>query len=227
MISISGATFFSLLCIVLILSVVPVGAQESDGIPPGTPARASNPDNPSSPPDTIIVASEGCDQVEEGATVTLEDGDAAQPTQVRLVDGTQDIEITEADGRIEIKGPPDEDIYQQGVFLDPSDTSFDDADGVTAVVTSTGITGCAQTTGTARDPDGVAPADDDGADGSARADDDGADDRQYADDRKVDVIIKTVPDKPLPKTGGSPLLLGAGLMLLAATVLGSRVIGRR
>jgi hypothetical protein len=44
---------------------------------------------------------------------------------------------------------------------------------------------------------------------------------------KDDVIIKTVPDKPLPKTGGFPLFLGAGFMLLAATVLGSRVIGRR
>ena len=44
---------------------------------------------------------------------------------------------------------------------------------------------------------------------------------------KEDVIIKTVPDKPLPKTGGFPLFLGAGFMLLAATVLGLRVIGRR
>jgi len=153
-ISLSGATFVSLLCIVLILSAVPVGAQESDGIPPGTPARGSNPDNPSSPPNTITIASEGCDQVEDGATVTLEDGDAAQPTQVRLVDGTQGIEITETGGQIEIDGPDDEDIYQQGVFLDPNDTSFDDTDGVTAVVTSTGITGCAQTTGTVQDGGG-------------------------------------------------------------------------
>jgi hypothetical protein len=44
---------------------------------------------------------------------------------------------------------------------------------------------------------------------------------------KGKVILKTVPDKPLPKTGGFPLPFGAGLMLLAATIFGSRVIDRR
>lgn len=41
---------------------------------------------------------------------------------------------------------------------------------------------------------------------------------------KEDVIIKTVPDKPLPKTGGVSLLLGAGLLLACATGLFVRVL---
>jgi len=176
---------------------------------------------PDSPPDTITVASEGCDQVGEGASVTLADGDAAQPTEVRLTDGRGGVEITETGGQIQITGPPDEDIYQQGVFLDPDDASFDDANGVTTVVTSTGITGCAQTTGTAQTTGN--PQDGEGGQPTGGEE---ADDQQYGDERG-EVILKTVPEKPLPKTGGIPVLVGAGLMLAAATVLGSRVIGRR
>jgi hypothetical protein len=214
---VSGATFVFLLFIVLVLSAVPVGAQESaGGVPAGTPATASTPDDSGAEPSTITVASEGCDRVEKGATVTLADRDAAQPTQVRLADGKKGIEITETGGQIRITGPANKDIYEQGKFLDPNDAAFDDTDGVTAVVTSTGITGCAQITGATQD-----------GGGGERADDDGPDDQQYGDDRKANVIVETVPDKPLPKTGGSPLLVGGGLMLLAAAVLGSRMIGRR
>ncbi|MDQ4128912.1 MAG: hypothetical protein M3151_13365 [Actinomycetota bacterium] len=221
-ISVYGVVLVSLLCIVSISLAVPVGAQQSDGgIPAGTPATASNPDDPNAAPTTITIASEGCDRVAEGATVTLADGDAAQPTQLRLTDGEEDVEITETGGQIEITGPADEDIYQQGTFLDPNDESFDDTNGESTVVASTGITGCAQTTGTA----GTTNTAPDG-EGAAPADDEGPDDQQYG-DRKADVIVETVPDKPLPKTGGFPLLFGAGLVLLVATSFGSRVIGRR
>ena len=41
---------------------------------------------------------------------------------------------------------------------------------------------------------------------------------------KEDVIIKTVPDKPLPKTGGLPLGLGGALLLTGAAVLSVRVL---
>lgn len=39
-----------------------------------------------------------------------------------------------------------------------------------------------------------------------------------------DVIIETIPDKPLPKTGGLPLGLGAALLLTGAAVLSVRVL---
>ncbi len=117
---------------------------------------------------------------------------------------------------VRIEGPTGDFIGNHATYPGGED-SFD-TDGDNTVAGSTGITGCAQTTGMLTAGHG--------GDGAA-TDDDGADDQQYANDRKKNVIIKTVPDKPLPKTGGSPLLLGAGLMLLAATVLGARVIGRR
>lgn len=224
-ISLSGATFVFLLCIVLIASAVPVGAQGSDGIPPGTTASGSNPGSPSSPPNTITIASEGC-QVAEGASVTLRDDEG--DTEATFTDDPNDdpeqIQITAPNGRVKIEGPEDGFIGDLATF--PTDDDAFSTRGNYVVVSSTGITGCAQTTGTARDADDVAPTDDDGADGVARPADDGADDQQYG-DRKEIVIVETVPDKPLPKTGGFPLLVGAGLMALAATVLGSRVIGRR
>lgn len=201
---ISGAIFVTLLCIALILSVGPVGAQESDGIPPGTPARGSNPESPSDTPRLITIAVSGC-TVSEGASVTVEDGDG---TTARFVDEQRGIEITGVNDEIRIEGPPGDFI---GNHAETSDPGFD-ADGDYAVVRSTNIS-CL----TAGTPSG------EGDEGAA---DNGPDDQQYG-DRKENVIIKTVPDKPLPKTGGFPLLIGAGLMALVVTVLGARVIGRR
>lgn len=39
-----------------------------------------------------------------------------------------------------------------------------------------------------------------------------------------DVVQTTIPKKPLPNTGGVPLLLGAGALGLGASILGSRAI---
>ncbi len=200
------AALVSLLFIVLIAIAVPVGAQESDGgIPAGTPARGSNPENASDNPTLITIAVSGC-TVSEGASVTVEDGDG---TTARFVDGQRGIEIMGADGEVRIEGPTGDFIGNHAV--ETSDPGFD-TDGDYAVVSSAGIA-CR----TAGEPSG---------EGDEDADDDGPDDQQYG-DRKEDVIVETVPDKPLPKTGGFPLLFGAGLMLLAATFFGSRVIGRR
>lgn len=54
--------------------------------------------------------------------------------------------------------------------------------------------------------------------------------QQYDDEPPLgedDVIVKTVPEKPLPNTGGIPLLALAGLLLVASIVVGYVVIGRR
>jgi hypothetical protein len=204
-ISISGATLVYLFCIVLIALAVPVGAQQSDGgIPAGTPARGSNPENASDTPTLITITVSGC-TVSEGASVTVEDGDG---TTASFVDGQRGIEITEANSEVRIEGPTGDFIGNHAV--ETSDTGFD-TDGDYTVAGSMGIA-CR----TAGEPSGEGDEDAGGGE---------ADDQQYG-DRKEDVIIKTVPDKPLPKTGGFPLLVGAGLMLLGATVLGSRVIGR-
>ena len=212
---ISGATFVSLLCIALILSAVPVGAQESGGgIPTGTPARGTDTGNTNDPPDLVTIAVNDC-TVSPGASVILEDGDG---TQAQVVNGEEQVTITATNSGIEIRVTSGDFIGDHATYSS-SDRSFD-TDGDYTVAGSEGITGCAQTTGTARD------ADDDGANGAAPTNNDGPDDQQYG-DRKENVIIKTVPDKPLPKTGGFPLLAGAGLMALAATLLGARVIGRR
>ena len=52
--------------------------------------------------------------------------------------------------------------------------------------------------------------------------------QQYDDEppTREDVVVKTVPDKPLPKTGGFPLLMGAGVLLACAAVLSVRVLRR-
>ena len=52
-------------------------------------------------------------------------------------------------------------------------------------------------------------------------------DRQYGSEPppgKKAVIITTIPDKPLPKTGGFPLVVGAGLLLGSAAILGVRIL---
>jgi hypothetical protein len=134
-------------------------------------------------------------------TVRSVDGGGQPGSSVELVNGQDDVQIQQEQTEIVI------DRADQG-NLDAALTG-----GVGEVVESTGFT-CQDDTGTNtqrtnNDAGGDEP-----------------DDQQYGDER-AEVIIKTVPDKPLPKTGGFPVLFGAGLMLVAATVLGSRVIGRR
>ena len=50
---------------------------------------------------------------------------------------------------------------------------------------------------------------------------DEADGQQY-DNERGELMVETVAGKPLPKRGGNPPLFGDGLMLPAATMLGSR-----
>ena len=133
-VSLVGAVF-ALLCVVLVLLVVPAGAQDG-GIPPGTAANGSNPDNPSDPPNIVTIAASGC-TVAAGASITLEDGDG---TRAIFTDGDRGITIISQDGRPRIEGPPGDFIGNHARFP-TSDESFD-TDGDYSVVSSTGVTGC-------------------------------------------------------------------------------------
>jgi hypothetical protein len=113
-------------------------AQKS-GIPAGTPAPGTNPDNPSSPPNTITIGVERC-TVPEGASITVEDGDG---TEARFVDGSRGIEITGTQDEVTIEGPPGDFIGNHAVST--SDPGFD-TDGDYTVVTSSGIS-CADSGG--------------------------------------------------------------------------------
>ena len=129
-----GGLFFflcmALSVVCLGLFTLPAPAQESPLT--GTPAQGTNPDSPSSPPDVVTIAAEGC-SVSEGASITLEDPDG---TQAQFVDGQLGIEITSTGGQISIVGPNDDYIGDHAVSS--SDPGFDTA-GDYAVVTTTGI----------------------------------------------------------------------------------------
>jgi hypothetical protein len=200
-VSLSGAVF-ALLCIVLILFVVPVaaqndGAQNEGGIPPGTPATGSNPDSPSSPPDIITIASTGC-RVAEGASVTLQDDE--NETRAIFTDNELEIQITEVNGRVKIKGPDDENLSDHATF--PTDDEAFSTRGNYEVVSSTGITGCRG--------GGAGPAQD-----------------QYgAVDDPKGVVSDTTVNKKMPPTGGPPLIVVGVLVLLSAAVVVGRGILR-
>jgi hypothetical protein len=131
-----GSLLFFFLCTVLLLllsvalSALPAAAQASPLS--GTPAQGTNPDSPSSPPDVVTIAAEGC-TVEEGASVTLEDGDG---THALFVDGQRGIEITSTSRQITIEGPNDD--YIGNHAFSTSDPGFD-TDGDYTVSTTTGI----------------------------------------------------------------------------------------
>jgi len=83
------------------------------------------------------------------------------------------------------------------------------------VVSSEGIT-CENTTG-GNGGNGGAGGDDAGEGGPAQT--------QYgAVDDPAGVVDDTTPGKPLPKTGGIPLVLGAGVLLACATLLSVRLL---
>src|SRR5215203_2507535 len=126
-VSLVGAVF-ALFCVVLVLLVVPAGAQDG-GIPPGTAANGVDTDNNNSPPDVIVVAASGC-TVAAGASITLEDGDG---TRVVFTDGDRGITIISQDGRPRIEGPPGDFIGDHARF--PTDGDY-------LIVSSTGVSGC-------------------------------------------------------------------------------------
>ena len=194
--AVSLCGIFALFCVVLVLLVVPAGAQDG-GIPPGTAANGSNPDIPSAPPTVITIAARGC-IVAAGASITLEDGDG---TRAIFTDGDRAITIISQDGRPRIEGPPGDFIGDHASFP-TSDESFE-TDGDYAVVSSTGVTDCkGGDAGPAQDQ--YDPGDVDNPGGT---------------------VPNTSSETQMPDTGGPPYLaLGALLLMFAALVVGRGVL---
>ena len=194
---------------VLGLFALPAAAQ--DGPSPGTPAKGTNPDSPSSPPNLITIAAGGC-RVSEDASVTVEDGDG---TRARFVDEARGIKITPTSGQIRIEGPTGDFIGDHAVTQ--SDPGFD-TDGDYAVVSTTGIS--CQGTGTPADQQ---PADGN-ADGNAGTPSD-ADDAQYgAEDKEAAVIVETIPDKKTLVDTGGPNLATIGVLLVSVGLVGLGIL---
>ena len=192
-----AGTSFVLSCFVLVLLGVPVGAQESGGIPPGTAATGVDTDNTNSPPDLIEVAASDC-TVSPGASITLEDGDG---TRAVFTDQQRGITISSPNGRPTIVGPPGDYIGDHATFPDV-DTAFD-TDGDYRVVASTGVAcgGGGATAadeqykpGPVNDPKGVMP--------------------------------ETVVVRRVPKTGGPPYIALAAVALLSVALIAGRAMLR-
>jgi hypothetical protein len=189
-------TSFVLLCFVLVLLAVPVGAQENGGIPPGTAATGVDTDNTNSPPDLIEVAASDC-TVSPGASITLEDGDG---TRAVFTDQQRGITISAPNGSPTIVGPPGDYIGDHATFPD-TDTAFD-TDGDYSVVTSTGVT-C-------------------GGGGTTAADDQY---RPGPVNNPKGVVPETVVVRKVPKTGGPPYIaLAAGALLSVALIAGRAIL---
>src|SRR5215211_6598970 len=181
---------------------------QNSGIPEGTPAPGTNPDNPSSPPNLITIGVEDC-TVSDGASITVEDSDG---TEARFVDGSRAIEIIGTRDEITIEGPPGDFIGDHAVST--TDPGFD-TDGDYTVVKSTGITCNDGGGGGGNNNDHNRHNDHDG-----RVVARGAAHNQYTHERTVEetVIKETIPNKgKLANTGGMP---PAGLALLALALVG-------
>jgi hypothetical protein len=192
-------------CFVLVLAAVPVGAQDSGSIPPGTAAIGVDTDNTNSPPDLIEVAASDC-TVSPGASITLEDGDG---TRAVFTDQQRGITISAANGRPTIVGPTGDYIGDHATFPD-ADTAFD-TDGDYSVVTSTGVTCGAGGTTAAR------------AGGTTAAND------QYGPgpvNNPKGVLPNTVVVRKVPRTGGPPYIALAAVALLSVALIAGRAILR-
>jgi hypothetical protein len=192
-----AGTSFVLSCIVLVLIAVPVAAQDSGGIPPGTAATGVDTDNTNSPPDLIEVAASDC-TVSPGASITLEDGDG---TRAIFTDQQRGITISAQDGSPTIAGPTADYIGDHATFPD-ADTAFD-TDGDYSVVSSTGVN-C-------------------GGGGTTAADDQY---RAGPVDNPKGVMPETVVIRKVPRTGGPPYIAMATVALLSVALIAGRAVLR-
>src|SRR5215207_529367 len=195
-ISLSGAVL-ALLCVALILFMLPAGAQDSSGIPPGTAATGVDTDNTNSPPDLIDVAASDC-TVSPGASITLEDGDG---TRAVFTDQQRGITISAQDGSPTIVGPTGDYIGDHATFPD-ADTAFD-TDGDYSVVSSTGVA-C-------------------GGGGTTATDDQY---RAGPVDNPKGVMPETVVIRKVPRTGGPPYIAMGAVALLSVALIAGRAILR-
>jgi hypothetical protein len=197
-----AGTSFVLSCFVLVLIAVPVGAQDSGDIPPGTAATGVDTDNTNSPPDLIEVAANDC-TVSPGASITLEDGDG---TRAVFTDQQRGITISAPNGRPTIVGPPADYIGDHATFPDV-DTAFD-TDGDYSVVASTGVTCGGGNPADAR----PTPADVQYKPGPV--------------DNPKGVMPETVVVRKVPRTGGPPYIALAAVALLSVALIAGRAILR-
>jgi hypothetical protein len=192
-----AGTSFVLSCFVLVLAAVPVGAQESGGILPGTAATGVDTDNTNSPPDLIEVAASDC-TVSPGASITLEDGDG---TRAVFTDQQRGITISATNGSPTIVGPPGDYIGDHATFPD-TDTAFD-TDGDYSVVSSTGVTCGDGGTTAANDQYGPGPV-----------------------NNPKGVLPDTVVVRKVPDTGGPPYIALAAVALPSVALITGRAILR-
>ena len=170
--------------------------------------------------DQIIIETENCELTGQGAELTITMSDRGVPFRIRDGDNA-DITLQE-DGTIVANGRetlgetfperardnPDKRIIP--IPVDPENDEFKRGPNETfPIVSSTGVggEGCRAV--------GGGPDADDNTDSTASMDDSGTDagDTNSADD----VVPDTVSEKPLPKTGGVPLLASAVASLLLAS----------
>jgi hypothetical protein len=200
-VSLSGAGF-ALLFILVILFMLPAGAQNEGGIPPGTPVTPSETSGGDDNPRVFTVESRGCRVPEQGATVTVQDQDG---TRFKYRDGPE-VTITDVgNGQVRLESVDDEGIMVEQNAVSFTDPGFDPNPPITAVG-STGITGCRG--------GGASPAQD-----------------QYGQYGAVDnpkgVIPDTASGKKMPPTGGPPFIVLGALVLLTMSVVVWRGILRQ
>lgn len=172
-------------------------AQQFDGIN----ARIIDTNDTDDIVNRVIVNRTNC-VVDDDASVVVEDSDG---TRVTLTNGSN-VDIQASDNRVTIDGTGSNGNID-GISPEGGDGTFEAGNG--KAVESSGI---------------ACDARDDGDDD----DDNGASDDQYrnddAGDDNDDVIDDSVPDKPLPNTGGMPL---SGLLIVGfALVCGGAVVSR-
>ena len=177
--------------------------------------------------DQITIKTENCELTAQGDDLTITLSDRGVPFRIR--DGDNADITLQPDGTIvangretlgesfpeDLRDNPDRLIVP--IPVDPENDQFPEAPNDTfPIISSTGIggEGC-RAVDDGGDPDdpGSPKADDPG---DADADDPGGADADDANPQD-DVIKGTIPDKPLPNTGGVPLL---GLMILSLALLG-------
>jgi hypothetical protein len=200
-VSLSGAAF-ALLCIALILFVLPAGAQDDGGIPPGTPVTPSDFNGGPNNPRVFTVESRGCRVPEQGATVTIQDQDG---TRFKYRDGPE-VAITEVgSGQVRLKSLDDDPITVSDNAISFNDPGFDPNPPITAVG-SNGITGCRGGS--------ASPAQDQYEQTAAEV------------DNPKGVVPETATNKKMPPTGGPPLIVVGVLALLSAALVVGRGILR-
>ena len=184
------AAFCAMVIVASITYAGPAWGQDDAGPLAGKPAIGKNLDSPSSPPNLIVITADDC-RVADDASILLEDDEGDTPA--RFTNGQREITITADDNQIRIEGPEDDYIGDHATYP-TSDRAFSTR-GNYRVVSSEGIT--CRRVGNASDE---APDDQSG---------NGASGDQY------DVVSDTVPNRPLPNTGGaSPALVIAGCVLV-------------